>query len=81
MTEWTSFKELDQALQLAKGESFKRFKAVEKGLIEGRDFLWLSATDDGEAIAQLKQQERVYSTSINVVLLSAATVSKLSPLK
>jgi hypothetical protein len=81
MTEWTSFKELDEAQQHAKGESFKRFKAIEAELTEGTDYLWLSAIEHGEQIADLKQQGLVYSTSINVVLVSAATASRLSPLK
>lgn len=81
MAEWFSFKELDNLNQTTKGESFRLFKKVEQELKEGVDYLWLSATEHSEQIAVLKQQDRVYSTSINVVLVSAATASKLSPLK
>ena len=78
MTDWISFKELDQAQQRQKGESFKLFKAIEKQLAEGQDYLWLSAIEHGQEIAALKNQGRVYSTSINVVLVSDATASRLS---
>jgi hypothetical protein len=81
MSEWTSFKELDTALSRCKGESIKAFNAIESELLEGEDYLWLSALEHGQQIAELKQQNRVYSTSINVVLVSAATAAKLSPLK
>lgn len=81
MTDWISFKELDLANNRRKGDSFKLFKALESQLVEGLDFLWLSATEHGAQIAELKQQGRIYPTSINVVLVSAATASKLSPSK
>lgn len=80
-TEWISFKELDESQQRQKGESFKLFKSIEAELVEGRDYLWLSNFDNNPEIATLKQQGRIYSTSINVVLVSAATAERLSPAK
>lgn len=72
-----TFRELDIELGLSKGSSFRAFKQAAPALIEGRDFRVLHANTDAEAIHTLRSAGRIYGSSVNVVLLSAAAAARL----
>lgn len=65
-----SFKEIDEELGTSKGTAFLAFKRLKDSFDEGRDFLYLSAAEDGEEIEKLREQGRVYPTTVNAVLLT-----------
>lgn len=67
-----TLREIDEACGLPKGSAFRAFKRLLPGLAEGRDFLWLEAEAHAETIAALKQQGRLYPTTVNALLFSAA---------
>ena len=73
----SSFREIDQELGLPKGSSFRAFKRIEAELAQGRDYVLLLAGEDHATIARLREAGRVYASSRNVVLLSAATRARL----
>jgi len=77
LSKLSTFRELDQALGVAKGLSFRTFKQLEPNLNEGRDFHLLRADEDVEILADLRDQERIYPASINVVLLEPAAVQRI----
>lgn len=65
-----SFKEVDQAHGARKGEAFLAFKQLKESFDEGRDFYYLSASQDGCEIEQLRRAGRIYETTVNAVLLT-----------
>ena len=79
--DWLSMKEIDQSMAVSKGTSFRRFKQWLPQLVQGRDYLVLNANADAAAISALKRTGRIYSSSVQVVLLStaAATAIHTSP--
>lgn len=74
----TTFLELDQRWQTRKGTAFRAFKRVLPELREGTDFHYLHRQRHAAEIAGLRAAGRIYASSVNVVLLSAAGVAKLS---
>jgi len=79
--DWLSMKEIDQSMALRKGTSFRLFKQLLPQLVQGRDYIVLDANADAAAISGLKRAGRIYSSSVQVVLLStaAATAIHTSP--
>jgi hypothetical protein len=73
--EWQSMKEIDHILASGKGAAFRGFKRLLPGLEQGRDYLVLDASTDAADILALKQAGRIYSSSVQVVLLSAAAAT------
>lgn len=72
-----SFRELDERSGRIKGSAFRAFKRIEAELLEGRDFRLLrQGTDDAE-IALLRQQNRIYRSSVHIVLLSEAAATRV----
>jgi hypothetical protein len=69
-----TLRELDQSLGLAKGSAFRAFKQLQ--FVEARDFWVLKAGTDAAAIAELRAKQRIYITSINVVVLSSSAAEK-----
>jgi hypothetical protein len=65
-----SFKEMDQDLDSPKGTAFLAFKQLKEGFDEGRDFYYLSAAEDAVEIEQLRTTGRIYTTTVNAVLLT-----------
>jgi hypothetical protein len=76
VTDWVSLRELDERLGLAKGAAFRAFKRA--GLTEGRDFRVLDATRDAAEIAQLRARDRIWRSSVNVVLLSPRAAARVA---
>jgi hypothetical protein len=64
-----SFREIDAALGLPKGSSFRAFRRMESELVEGRDFVLLHRQRHAPLIEGLREQGRIYPGSINVVLV------------
>lgn len=67
-----SLKEMDQERGSTKGTAFRAFKQLKEGFDEGRDFYYLSASEDGAEIEALRTAGRIYQSSINAVLLTEA---------
>lgn len=72
-----SFRELDERSGRIKGSAFQAFKRIEPELLEGRDFRLLRPGEDDGEIARLRQQNRIYRGSINIVLLSEAAAARV----
>ena len=72
-----SFKELDLRNHWVKGTAFRGFKALLKGLSEGEDYFYLEASTDAAQIQSLRQQGRIYATSVNAVFLSYETCERI----
>lgn len=73
----SSFREIDLELALPKGSAFRAFKRLEPGLVQDRDYILLLAGEDHEAIGKLREAGRIYATSRNVVLVTAALRERL----
>lgn len=67
-----SLKEIDRSLDAQKGTAFRAFKQLQNGFDEGRDFYYLSRTQDAEEIEALRESGRVYQTTINALLFTQA---------
>ena len=67
---WHSFRELDEAGGYTKGTSFRAFKRIEHQLKESHDYILLRLQDQRKAIDTLRSAQRIYASSLNVVLLS-----------
>lgn len=74
---WHSFKDLDEAAGLPKGEAFRAFRRLERFWLQDRDYRLLQANADAAEIAELKHSGRVYRSSANVVLLAPARAEEL----
>lgn len=74
---WT-FKEIDQEHGTRKGEAFIAFKRLKDGFEEEQDFVYLDAVADMEEIAALRDAGRVYTASINVVLITESGYAAIS---
>lgn len=75
--DWKSFRELDEAWGARKGTAFLAFKRALPSLREGTDFIYLNHHQQQDEIAQLRAADRIYVSSVNVVLITAATARKL----
>lgn len=73
----TSLKELDSAWTVRKGAAFRSFKRMLPDLVEGRDFIYMNAERDHAEIEHLRASQRIYASSINVVMLTVSGVHKL----
>lgn len=67
-----SFKEIDQERGTPKGTTFLAFKQLKEGFDEGRDFYYLSVTEDAAEIEELRSAGRIYASTVNAVLLTQA---------
>ncbi|MEZ5581602.1 MAG: hypothetical protein R3F37_01385 [Candidatus Competibacteraceae bacterium] len=65
-----SFKEVDQLHQRPKGTAFRAFKSLAGQLREGEHFYYLEADRHRAEIEALRQQGRIYLSTVNVVLLT-----------
>jgi hypothetical protein len=75
--ETLSFRQIDQLNQLAKGTTFKLFKAGRQELVEGCDYFYLPASSHSKRIEALKSAGQIYPTTVNLVLLTRAGYDKL----
>lgn len=65
----STFCELDRAAGATKGTAFRCFKRLLPTFEEGVDYVVLHHERDGERVASLRRQGRVYANSLNVVVL------------
>ncbi len=65
-----SLRQLDEAEARPKGSAFRAFRRVEGTAQEGRDFLVLHHQRDRALIDALRAQQRIYSSTVNLLLLS-----------
>tara|TARA_R110000782_G_scaffold85080_1_gene165559 strand:+ start:484 stop:882 length:399 start_codon:yes stop_codon:yes gene_type:complete len=75
--ETLSFRQIDQLNQLAKGTTFKLFKADRQELVEECDYFYLPASSYSKQIEALKSTGQIYVTTVNLVLLTRAGYDKL----
>lgn len=69
---WLGLRALDQAANRPKGDAFRAFKKLEHSFCEGLDFCVLDHLHDADRIADLKHAQQIYSSSVQVILLSPA---------
>lgn len=69
---WRTFRELDEASGLSKGSAFRAFKHVEPQLTEQKNYRVLRAQEQRNIIETLRTNQRIYTSSVNVVLLAPA---------
>lgn len=75
-----SLRQIDQLNGLAKGATFRLFKAHRERLQEGQDYFHLSADKHGELIEQLKVSGQVYATSVHLLLFTRQGYERLQAL-
>ena len=75
--DWKSFRELDEEWKTRKGTAFIAFKRALPTLREGIDFLYLSHLQQQDEIDQLRAANRIYPSSVNIVLLAGKTAGRL----
>ncbi len=76
-TETLSFCQIDRLNRLPKGTAFRLFKAGRQQLIEDQDYFYLPAATHSQLRESLKASGQVYSTTINLVLLTRAGYARL----
>ncbi|EIT70272.1 MULTISPECIES: hypothetical protein [Hydrocarboniphaga] len=67
---WRSLRELDESLQHPKGSAFRAFRRLENHWQETSDFIVLHHERDRALIDILRQQQRIYASTVNLVMLS-----------
>jgi len=72
-----TFRELDEAAARPKGSTFRAFKRIEPQLREGQDFRLLRPGRDDAEIETLRQNQRIYANSVNIVLLGDGLSARL----
>lgn len=72
-----SFKEIDRLHQCAKGTAFRAFKRLGRRLTEGEHFCYLNAETHAAEIEALRQASRIYTSTVNAVLLTKAGYAML----
>lgn len=72
-----SFKEIDGLHQCAKGTAFRAFKRLGQRLTEGEHFCYLNAETHAAEIEALRQAGRIYTSTVNAVLLTKAGYAML----
>lgn len=77
VSNFSSFREVDESQQQTKGWAFKRFKALEDSLLEGDDYIWLEHQTHAAEIEALRAAGRIYQSTVNLVLLSPRGKTKV----
>lgn len=72
-----SLRQLDELNGVAKGTSFRHFKACAAELVEGRDYFHLDATTEAETIGRLKAEGLVYAGSNHLLLLTRSGYERI----
>ncbi|OOG22937.1 hypothetical protein B1C78_13210 [Thioalkalivibrio denitrificans] len=75
--QWHTVREIDEAGGQPKGSAFRCFKRLAGNLVEGRDFVVLDAARDAERIRRLKQEGRLYESTVNALMLSQDTARRI----
>ncbi|MES1925115.1 hypothetical protein [Salinisphaera sp. T31B1] len=72
-----SLREIDQARGDSKGTAFLAFKQLKDSFDEGRDYYYLSASQDAREIESLRKAGRIYETTVNAILLTEGGYSAI----
>jgi hypothetical protein len=72
-----TLRELDERLARPKGTSFRAFKRLLPELAEDTDYWVLNPREHAPALARLREQGRLYPSSVNAILLSRAAAERL----
>lgn len=75
-----SLRQIDRLNGLAKGSTFRLFKAHRQQLLEGQDYIYLSAAEHGELIEQLKARGQIYASSVHLLLFTRQGYERLQAL-
>ena len=68
--QWLTLRECDQRVGSPKGTAFRAFKSSRDRWVEGRDFQRLDAQLHAPDIQRLRSGNRLYDSTVHVVLLS-----------
>ncbi|WP_052378592.1 hypothetical protein [Polycyclovorans algicola] len=71
--QWLTLRECDQRLGAPKGTAFRAFKSSLDRWVEGQDFHRLDAHLHADDIQRLRRGNRLYDSTVHVVLLSQQT--------
>ena len=74
---WQTLREIDEQRKAPKGTAFRHFKTLEPAPVEMQDYLVLHHEQHRETIEQLRSAQRIYGSSINIVLLSPQLSARL----
>ena len=77
-TDTLSFRQIDELNGLAKGDTFRLFKRRRAELEEGVDYFYLPAGEYADLIERLRQEGRIYATTVHLVLIGRGGYEKLS---
>lgn len=72
-----TLRELDERLARPKGTSFRAFKRLLPELTEGTDYWVLNPRQHAPGLARLREQGRLYPSTVNAILLSQAAADRL----
>jgi hypothetical protein len=72
-----TLKDIDTRWRTPKGTAFRAFKQLEPQLLEGRDYLLLKPDTHPEALATLRTQQRLYTTTLQALLIAPDIVPRL----
>ncbi|MCC5856545.1 MAG: ORF6N domain-containing protein [Ectothiorhodospiraceae bacterium] len=72
-----SLRQLDRLNGVVKGTTFRRFRALEAALVEGRDYFLLEAQEHADFLDDLRQRGLIYPSTVNCLLFTEAGYRKL----
>lgn len=73
-----SFRQIDERHGVPKGTTFRIFKRRRDLLVEGDDYFYLPADAHGEMIDRLRDEGRIYPSTVHLVLITERGYRKLS---
>ena len=65
-----TFKQIDEMVGRPKGAAFRAFKRTQHRLIEGEHFYCVDARVDADAVSQLRQAGKIYTSTVNAVFIT-----------
>jgi hypothetical protein len=72
-----SFRQIDERNGVPKGTTFRIFKRRRHLLVEGDDYFYLPAEAHGETISALRDEGRIYLSTVHLVLVTERGYGKL----
>ena len=72
-----SFRQIDERNGVPKGTTFRIFKRRRPLLVEGEDYFYLPAEAHGETIDRLRNEGRIYPSTVHLVLITEGGYRKL----
>jgi len=72
-----TFKQIDEMLGRPKGAAFRAFKRMQHRLIEGEHFYCVDARVDADAVSELRQAGKIYTSTVNAVFITESGLTLL----